>query len=177
MLKRSAFKRGEAVATVRPEKMAKWPEAPEQWSFIAIQMIAIEVKAQPKTIQHRNPTLLGMARGQPCLMRVPGTCRNNPETTVAAHSNWAMHGKAKSRKANDQYHVYACAACHHWLDQGGAPAKEKQARFMAAHICMVNIWRDIALGFQDATPKDRVAAQWALDRLGATPGFSIENAP
>ncbi len=117
----------------------------------------------------RNPHLLSMARGQSCLLKVPGVCNGNRETVVAAHSNFGIHGKAKSRKADDQYHVYACSACHQWLDQGKADAVIKEMAFMRAHLWMVEIWRDIVAGFQHATPKDKAAAQWALDRLNATP--------
>jgi hypothetical protein len=123
----------------------------------------------PKTVQHRHPHLLSMARGQSCLLLVPGICNGDRSTVVAAHSNLSIHGKAGARKADDQYHVYACFSCHQWLDQGGAPAKVKTHAFMQAHLWMVDIWRGIVAGFVDATPKDKAAAQWALDRLNATP--------
>lgn len=131
--------------------------------------------AQPKSIAKRNPHLLAMARNQGCLLKVPGVCNGRQDTTVAAHSNLGIHGKAKARKADDQYHVYACAACHTWLDQGPAPAAEKTGRFMAAHLWMVDIWRGVAGGFLDGTPKDRAAAAWALDQLRATPAVSLES--
>ncbi|MES2247603.1 MAG: nuclease domain-containing protein [Pseudomonadota bacterium] len=121
--------------------------------------------AVPKTEPQRNPALLAMARGQSCLLRVPGVCRPDPATTVACHSNQSVHGKAGARKADDQWHVYGCDACHHWLDQGPAPAAEKTERFAAAHSWMVSIWRDIVAGMQPSAPKERKAAQWALDRI------------
>lgn len=125
--------------------------------------------AAPKSEAHRHPHLLSMARGQRCLLEVPGICNGDRTTVVAAHSNLSIHGKAGARKADDQYHVYACFACHQWLDQGGAPAEIKACAFMQAHLWMVDIWRGIVAGFIDATPKDKAAAQWALDRLNATP--------
>ncbi|SDX13782.1 Protein of unknown function [Variovorax sp. YR634] len=125
--------------------------------------------AMPKAEQHRNAHLLSMARGQPCMLEVPGICNGDRTTVVAAHSNLSIHGKAGARKADDQYHVYACFACHQWLDQGGAPAEIKACAFMQAHLWMVDIWRGIVAGFIDATPKDKAAAQWALARLNATP--------
>jgi hypothetical protein len=84
---------------------------------------------------------------------------------VACHSNQSVHGKAGARKADDQWHVYGCAACHRWLDQGPAPATEKIERFNAAHRWMVSIWQDIVAGVQPATPKERRAAAWALARI------------
>lgn len=121
--------------------------------------------AAPKTEPQRNRALLDMARGQPCLLRVPEACIGGTETTVACHSNQSVHGKAGARKADDQWSVWGCAGCHTWLDQGPAPAAEKGERFAAAHRWMVAIWQDIAAGLQPATPKERKAAQWALDRI------------
>lgn len=121
----------------------------------------------PKSEAHRNPALLAMAEGKPCLLRVPGQCVGGTETTVAAHSNWACHGKAGARKADDQYSVWGCAGCHHWLDRMAAPKATKQAAFMRAHADQVLQWRRIA---QDTTekPRDRTAALWALERLNSS---------
>jgi hypothetical protein len=120
---------------------------------------------RPKTIQHRNPALLAMARNQPCTLRIEGVCNGDWSTTVAAHSNSQQHGKAGARKADDQYHVHACFACHCWLDSGKAPADVKRAAFDKAHAWMIEIWRDIDAGMQQATPKEKEAARWALALL------------
>lgn len=131
------------------------------------------VQPIPKTEAHRNPALLEMARGRHCLLRVPGVCRGGTETTVAAHSNWACHGgKGGARKADDEYSVWGCFGCHHWLDQIAAPKATKQTAFMRAHADQVLEWRRIA---QDPSekPRYRLAAQWALDQLNATP-MSLE---
>lgn len=127
------------------------------------------VVAVPKEQQHRNPRLLALAQGMPCLLRVPGTCNRDPYTTVACHSNWREHGgKGAHRKANDQYSVFGCAACHHWLDFGPAPKATKQMAFLAAHADQVLLWRQIAA--DPSRPQaDRRAAKWALDLLNATP--------
>lgn len=118
----------------------------------------------PKTTAQRNPHLLKMARGRDCLMNVPGVCSYNPETVVAAHSNSHMHGKAGARKADDCYSVWACHACHSWLDQGqGAQNREMaQAYWDSAMLRQVIEWGKIA---KTGKPKDREAAQWALDLL------------
>ena len=122
----------------------------------------------PKPEVHRNRHLLDMARGQYCLLRVGGVCIGGTETTVACHSNLSIHGKAGARKANDEYHAPGCFACHSWLDQGPAPAELKAVTFMAAHLEQVGIWRAIAADTSQPW-KDRLAAQWALDHLNATP--------
>lgn len=121
-----------------------------------------------KRTAYRDAALLEMARGRHCLLRIPGMCVGATETTVAAHSNLLAHGKAKSRKADDCYSVFACYPCHFWLDQGAAAAVDKEAAFMAAHVRQVFAWREIAA---DASEPERFrkAARRALDRLNATP--------
>lgn len=47
----------------------------------------------PKEPRQRNPHLLKMAQGEPCLLRIPGVCNGDSDTTVAAHSNQSAHGK------------------------------------------------------------------------------------
>lgn len=123
-------------------------------------------KADPKSEPKRNRALLDMAEGRRCLLCVPGTCTCTPGSTVAAHSNLSIHGKAGARKADDCYSVWAGDKAHEWLDRSGAPAEEKLARFMAAHLRQVLEWRLIA---QDATEPERFrkAALWALNELEA----------
>ena len=67
---------------------------------------------------YRNKRLLDAARGQECMVQIPGVCNNNPETVVAAHSNQLKHGKGGGLKAHDCYVAWACYACHAELDQG-----------------------------------------------------------
>lgn len=52
------------------------------------------------------------ARGEDCMVRVPGVCNGDPETVVLAHLNGAGIG----RKQADHKGAYACSACHAWLD-------------------------------------------------------------
>lgn len=125
-------------------------------------------QACAKTEPHRNRHLLDMARGQPCLMRVPGVCAGGTETTVACHSNLSIHGKAGAWKADDEYSCAGCFACHTWLDAGPADALVKEAAFMLGHLRQVEAWRAIVADPSQPT-KDRAAAQWALDHLNASP--------
>lgn len=124
--------------------------------------------AAAKPEPYRDGTLLEMARGQPCLLMVPGLCSHRTDTTVAAHSNLQEHGKGMSRKADDCYTAWGCAACHLWLDQGKARAADKLAVFVAAHARQVLAWRLIV---QDPAQPERFrrAAQRALQHLNATP--------
>ena len=131
------------------------------------------IASHPKPAHQQNRRLLDLARGMPCLMRMPGICNRDPETTVAAHSNSRAHGKAGARKADDQYSVWSCHACHTWLDQGPAPRAQKDAAFMRAHLDQVLMWRAIATDNR-RPDADRRAARWALDHLNATPVASLE---
>jgi Protein of unknown function (DUF1364) len=113
------------------------------------------MSSRPKQPRERNPALLELARDKDCLLRVV-QCR--PGTTVAAHSNWAMHGKAKAMKAHDYYTVWACSSCHNWLDSSySATLEEKKAAFLAAHERQIEAWK------QDGSKP----ALWALERLSA----------
>lgn len=127
-------------------------------------------KPAPKTEPKRNRALLDMARGETCLLGVPGVCNDDRSTTVACHSNWSEHGKAGARKADDCYSVWGCSACHAWLDQGKAHHQEKRRVFDAAFAWQREIWLQIVAGQLDATPKGRRAAAWALGQIeiGAT---------
>lgn len=54
------------------------------------------------------------AKGQECLVRVPGVCNFNQETTILAHINGAGVGI----KNHDLFGSHCCFACHTWLDGG-----------------------------------------------------------
>lgn len=83
-------------------------------------------------MNYRNRKLLNFARGQPCMMRIPGVCNHNHETTVAAHSNRQRHGKGTGIKAHDYFIVWACSDCHAWYDQGKSPQLEKEMAWIEA---------------------------------------------
>ncbi len=54
-----------------------------------------------------------LARGQECLVRLPGICNRNPETVVLAHLNGAGIGIKK----HDLHGAFACSACHDEIDR------------------------------------------------------------
>ncbi|WP_225784677.1 nuclease domain-containing protein [Xenophilus sp. Marseille-Q4582] len=123
------------------------------------------VHAIPKTEPQRNRALLDLARGAPCLLRIPRVCNDDRETTVAAHSNLGQHGKAGARKADDQYSVFACARCHSWLDGSySATLEQKREAFLMGHARQVHAWRKVAAD-AGRPERDRAAARWALDRI------------
>lgn len=121
----------------------------------------------PKSAPYRDRALLDMAQGRHCLLCVPGICCAARDTTVAAHSNMAIHGKAGARKADDCYSVWTCYACHGWLDQGLAPADAKELAFTLAHLDQVLAWRVVAVDPTEPL-RFRRAAQRALEHLNAS---------
>jgi hypothetical protein len=122
----------------------------------------------PKSQPYRDPVLLEIARGRPCLLMVPAVCTHRVDQTVACHSNLSIHGKAGARKADDCYSVWGCAACHFWLDFGRASAAHKERAFMEAHARQVLAWRLVAMDVKEPE-RFRRAARRALERLNATP--------
>jgi len=165
MLTRSTFKkpvyeRQRTVHTPIPERLRRAA------SFAKADQMAAP---QHKPEVHRNAALLEMARDRRCVLMLPDLCRgHDTSTTVAAHSNWSDHGKAGARKADDTYVVFACHACHQWLDQGPATADEKRATFDAAHARQVQEWARIAADPKEP-PRFRKAADWALNLLMRKP--------
>lgn len=130
--------------------------------------------AVPKQPRAENRHLLDMARGKPCLIRSP-ICNFDPETTVACHGGRVANGKGMAYKVSDALTCWGCSACNHYTDAyGGATKAQKAAAFMVGHLAQVCEWRAIA-GSAQSSPKDRTAAQWALDQLHATPVGQQEN--
>jgi hypothetical protein len=77
------------------------------------------------------------ARGQDCLLRLPGVCNGNPETSVWAHSNRYADGKGAGLKADDRNGCIACYACHMVYDRqfsrpAGLSLAFVETRFTAA---------------------------------------------
>lgn len=94
---------------------------------------------------YRDPDLLKLAKGEPCLLQIHDKCMGDEgSTTVAAHSNWMEHGKGKSIKAEDCYSVWACHRCHSMLDQGKMNAEDAIAAWRIAFEIQVEHWRSIA---------------------------------
>lgn len=65
---------------------------------------------------------LNGARGQECLLNIPGVCVGGTETTVACHIR--DESKGMGNKASDLSTVDGCAACHAMFDIGAMPKEE-----------------------------------------------------
>lgn len=55
------------------------------------------------------------ARGEQCLVRIPGVCNHNPETVVFAHYRLAGFCGVGMKPPN-WMGAYACSACHDCAD-------------------------------------------------------------
>ncbi|MBT2326098.1 DUF1364 family protein [Variovorax paradoxus] len=122
----------------------------------------------PKEPRAENRHLLDMAHGKPCLIRSP-ICCGDPETTVACHGAGVRNGKGLGYKVGDHYTAWGCHRCNHYTDAYAlATAEEKEAAFMLGHLRQVEVWRAIVTDLSQPA-KDRIAAQWALDHLNASP--------
>jgi hypothetical protein len=58
-------------------------------------------------------TLRESAKGQVCLVRIPGVCTHDSETTVLAHLN----GGGMGMKQPDIFGCFACNNCHSAIDR------------------------------------------------------------
>lgn len=56
-----------------------------------------------------------LAEGKPCMIRLPGICNHNTETTVLCH--FRMNGiSGMGLKAPDLLGAWGCSSCHAWVD-------------------------------------------------------------
>jgi hypothetical protein len=68
------------------------------------------------------------ARGKPCMIRVPGWCNNEPETTVLCHYRIAGYS-GMGLKNHDVLAAFGCSTCHELVDgqrQGGLSRSQRQ---------------------------------------------------
>lgn len=66
--------------------------------------------AVPKDKPHRSQKLRDSAKGEPCLVVIPG-CPQDPEQTIWSHYRGTAGGKACARKSDDICGAYACTYC------------------------------------------------------------------
>lgn len=57
-----------------------------------------------------------LAKGKPCMVRLPSVCNGNPDTTVLAH--YRLAGTCGiGTKPHDHQAAWACSACHDECDR------------------------------------------------------------
>lgn len=57
-----------------------------------------------------------LARGQPCMVRLPGVCNHDSATTVLAHFR-LVGVSGIGMKSPDLLAAFACSACHDAIDR------------------------------------------------------------
>ncbi|MGZ4968017.1 MAG: nuclease domain-containing protein [Methylobacter sp.] len=82
------------------------------------------------------------ARGQQCLIRIPGVCNWNPETTCLCHFN----GGGMGIKMDDMEGAFGCSDCHAAVDgkptvKHGFSLIEIKLMFLEAGIRTRDYWR------------------------------------
>jgi hypothetical protein len=92
--------------------------------------------------------LRNSARGQQCLVRLPGHCNGNPETVVLAHLRVAGLG-GTGMKPPDWAGAFACSGCHDAID-GRAPLDPAirpvlWKYVMEGHLRTMRFWVDEGL--------------------------------
>ena len=65
-----------------------------------------------KSLRHQSKAMRNSARGQECLVRIPGICNGNTETVVLAH----LGGGGMATKHSDLFGCFACSSCHSAID-------------------------------------------------------------
>lgn len=87
----------------------------------------------PKRVYVRSKAITEACRKIPCQH-----CNADNGTVVAAHSNWAQHGKGGHIKADDSRVAALCFECHMALDQGRLTTKsQRQQAWWSAHCSTV----------------------------------------
>jgi hypothetical protein len=83
-----------------------------------------------------------LARGQDCMLRLPGICNGNPETTVLAHIRRGFYGMGT--KPVDWCGVWMCSDCHDVYD--ARRHAEGMGRLALDYECLpcVSSWRSMS---------------------------------
>lgn len=128
-MKRSSFK--PKLPPARPVKQYDGanPSAPRAPAVRIADQRAHAVVGIPKREYVRSRVLLDNVR----LLERCNFCFRI-RGVMACHSNWAIHGKGKSVKADDNRIAAGCDECHRELDQGNTYTEaEKQRAWWVAH--------------------------------------------
>lgn len=178
-LKRTGFKRKPptdkpAAEDGHRDKFSALFNSFDPSSFKVAQVITTTVTAPlPKTSRRTNKALRDLAKGQHCLLCVPGVCNHRTDTTVGCHGNSYKYGKGDRRKSCDIFMVWGCSDCHFWLDQGNtATYEQKQNRF---EIALAQQFIEYTRLQQSLPPNSRMAraVTWAIEQYEYD-GLTIE---
>lgn len=132
-MKRSTPLRSRGFAAPRREaKVIEYTPRPRVAPLV-VAMSAVTKPAPPslqKVPCRVQTSIRESARGEDCLVRIPGVCRGHPDYTIWSHAPLGSAGKGKSIKALDLCGAYCCTACDAVID-GQAPLPAGYTRDMA----------------------------------------------
>lgn len=116
-----------------PKERAKPLTGPLRYGHIGVVDDGFRIVApKPKHEYMRSPALMRAYRTLRCQH-----CGSS-DRVFGAHSNWAIHGKGKSIKADDNRCASLCWACHTLLDQGSwLTEQERKLMWWFAHVLTV----------------------------------------
>lgn len=87
------------------------PSVPKPPRAVMAQALASETcPSQAKATQHRDQRIRDSARGETCLVRLPG-CPCDPASTIWSHYRGTAGGKGMGLKSHDIAGAYACTYC------------------------------------------------------------------
>lgn len=85
-----------------------------------------------------------LARGQPCMVRLPG-CDGGGETTILAH--YRIAGECgMGMKPPDLLGAWACASCHDHIDRRNTTMEYDFVRWAHAEACLRSIAELVKMG-------------------------------
>lgn len=110
----------------RPPRVKAKP-IPNRFPLVGVRMQqpgeAAGRQIEPAHVPPREPAsrIRESARGEQCLVRLPGVCTHDPATVIWSHARWGAAGRGKGIKALDLAGAYCCTACDAAYD-GQRPA-------------------------------------------------------
>lgn len=142
-MKRSGFKAKHPAKAPKPEREPPSAIVAHRTPIAAvIRMVHGPIRTAPKFVYVRSPSILAACRTLPC-----NGCGATTRGAVAAHSNWAIHGKGRGIKASDVFVASLCPECHHEIDQGHQLSEAgRQYVWWEAHVqtvkqlCARKLW-------------------------------------
>lgn len=139
LLRRVPF-RSKPPVWLKPERTRAALLAPPAGMFRNPVRVDADLVVVPKRIYVRSEPLLAEVRA------LRQCCRCGAYVPVdPAHSNWACHGKAGAKKADDHRIAALCRfPCHHEIDAGRVLSEvQRQRDWWEAHVRTVTRIRDL----------------------------------
>lgn len=130
MLKRSPFR--SKLPPPRPARqyLGSKPDSPRPQALRIDDGKARLVVPLKKREYVRSKKLMKAYRSIPCQ-----NCGVSDGTVCGAHSNWAIHGKGRSIKADDNRCASLCHGCHAAVDSGSTLTEQQRQRvWWGAHV-------------------------------------------